>query len=187
MAAVGAKPYRSPEGTYEMLLKSALEDTALSDHARSVLFFAAAKPERNRKGERWVLSETALARDMNRAPDRIRLALRELRKAGYLSTVTERDERGRVVRVTTSLNRETVAVQPKTAECITAGRALEGDLPPGGYLPPIESTVKSSEHGSVLSRRKNQRTTARFALRFAPCKRAGLPCGEQDQMTGHGY
>ena len=42
-----AKPrYRSPEGTYERILKSALEDDRLTDAEFRVLLHLATKPER---------------------------------------------------------------------------------------------------------------------------------------------
>lgn len=100
--------YRSPDGTFEVLLKSALEDVSISDAARSVLFYAATKKQD------WVLVVKAIARDMNRPEERVRLALRELRSAGYVSVTTVRSGEGTFQRRVSTLNRHKVVKAAKS-------------------------------------------------------------------------
>jgi hypothetical protein len=163
--------YRSPDGYYDVILKSALEDVSLTDAARSVLFFAATKPERNSAGERWVLSETALARDMCRPPERIRRALRELRKSGYATVVTERDEHGRVKRMTTVLNHEKVhaGAGPDRKVNVTYQQVSDRKVnnhPVVSYPPSDYGT--SSDYGSVLSIERTKEDA--HDLHFAPLR-----------------
>jgi DNA-binding MarR family transcriptional regulator len=101
--------YRSPEGTFEVVLKSAMEDMTLSDAARSLLFFVACKPELTTRGELWVLVPEALAKDTGRSPAHIRRALTELRKAGYVSVTELRSPDRRFTRRLSTLNRWKVA------------------------------------------------------------------------------
>lgn len=183
MADASRKPYKSPAGTYECILKSALEDISLSDYARSVLFFAVTKPEHNNAGERWVLSETALVRDMRRPPERIRLALRELRRAGYASVVTERDEQGRVRRMTTVLNHEKVHAGAGFDRKVNATYQQVSDRkvnhhPVVSYPPSDYGT--NSDYGSVLS---NERTkeNGRTAYADAPADRPGVSLEEHEE------
>ena len=124
-AGPGTKRYRSPEGTFEPVLKSALEDTGLTDAERSVLFFIATKPEFNGDGEPWVLSVAALARDMGRPEERIRRALRGLRRAGYVTAKQDR-ARGRFGRGVSVLNRAKVLKTGDRPRDVEAD-SLDGD------------------------------------------------------------
>ena len=104
MAAASRKPYKSPEGTYKVLLKSFLEDTDLTDAEFRVAAYLATKPED------WVASLTQIARDLNRPPERVRLALRGLRAKGYAKVVEVRGPDRQWKRRPTMLAREKVLV-----------------------------------------------------------------------------
>lgn len=176
--ANSAKPrYRSPDGTYEVILKSVLEDASLTDAARSVLFFAVTKPED------WVLSVTALARDMGRPLERVRLALRELRKAGYVSVTEVRGPDGRMKRRTSRLNRHMVihAGQNQEVNATSLKDSFQevNNHPQVSYPP--SDYGSSSDYGSVLLIKKNQEKAHDSAYADAPADRADFASGEENK------
>ncbi len=103
-------PHRSPEGSFEVILKSALEDYALSSDEFRVVMYLAAKPERNQKtGELWRADPRLISYDLGWVCSRAERALRMLRRdTPYLREVTERKDNGRFGRQIWVLNRELV-------------------------------------------------------------------------------
>jgi hypothetical protein len=94
--------YRSPPGTYECILKAVLENPEFSDAEFRVLLYLATKPAG------WIASERQIAEALQRPPERIRLALRGLRKHGYLVLENPSRTQGRFDRRPSVLRREMV-------------------------------------------------------------------------------
>lgn len=140
--------YRSPEGTYEVILKSALEDTKLTDAEFRVLMYATTKPHEPLP---WVFHHRKVAEELSWPEERARLALRGLTRHGYMALEVQRDEHGRIKGKVRTLRRELV---------VPIGYELPGsDVPAGqnhrvnnhrvaGY--PLSEYVSSSEDGTSL-------------------------------------
>jgi hypothetical protein len=93
-----ASGYRSPPGTFEPVLKSILEDPALSDAEFRVALYLATKPEG------WAAKPRQIARALNRPLSRIERALTGLRAKGLVTTAEER-QNGVFTARTSRLNR----------------------------------------------------------------------------------
>jgi hypothetical protein len=111
----GRTPHRSPEGSFEVVLKSVLEDYAISADEFRVVMYLAAKPERNKRtGELWRADPRLIAYDLGWAQSRAERALRMLRRdTSYLREVIERKPNGRYGRQFSVLNRKLV-IAPRT-------------------------------------------------------------------------
>lgn len=84
-AEAGQRAYRSPEGTYEPVLKSVLEDWTLTDAERSLLLYLATKPGG------WKFYTAQLTRIIPRPERTIRRVLAALVRKGYLTKERIRD------------------------------------------------------------------------------------------------
>jgi hypothetical protein len=104
--------YRSPDGTYEILLKSFLEDSSLTDAEFRVAAHLAAKPEI------WEINPKAIAADLDGgskwAEAKVRRALTRLCSRGYLVTTQERSADGTFGSYAAALDRSRV-IYSKTA------------------------------------------------------------------------
>ena len=94
--------YRSPEGTWEPVRKSVLEDFTLPCAAFRLLAYLATKPAS------WVINEEHLIRVTGWPANRVRQGLRDLRKRGYFDEAVERKPSGTIVRREWTLPRDLV-------------------------------------------------------------------------------
>jgi DNA-binding MarR family transcriptional regulator len=147
------KRYRSPEGTYECIRKTAMEDASLTDAEFRVLLHLAGKPERNRDGEPWRVCPKAIAADLRGgsrwSEDKVEKALAGLNRKGYVPAEAERDRHGRITGWSRTLERGRVLYsQDESAQVSTRSQnsrawknAVYSDYGP------------SNDYGSVLLKR----------------------------------
>jgi DNA-binding MarR family transcriptional regulator len=131
------EPYRSPEGTFERIRKSVLEDYTLTGDEMQVLMYAAAKPPG------WEFHEGAVVRETGWTAYKVGKAFTGLRKRGYLRREQERDERGRAVRWVTTLNRD-VLIAPDKPQARTT-------LPGYGIVAVTSEDTRSSQVGTTMT------------------------------------
>lgn len=157
-----ADAYRSPDGTWERIRKSVLEDYSLTGDEARLLNYAAAKPAG------WVFYETAVVQETGWTAYSVRKAFTGLHKHGYLIRKPVRDDQGKAVKWNTTLNHAKVIVSDKEAagqdhndgfrDCgselgehdVSAGCSHNDGYPPGGISTTSEDTP-SSEDTSTAS------------------------------------
>jgi hypothetical protein len=159
-------PHRSPDGTFEPILKSVLEDQTLTPCEFRILLYLSSKPDK------WIIVSKQIETALRWPPDRVRRALQGLRRGGYLTQEIQRDAAtGQVRRSVSRLNRDKVVAAktagraqeggfppggkppgwlPPASQAKSPGRAQEGVSPPGGKSPSIEKTERAREDGSLL-------------------------------------
>jgi MarR family len=95
-------PYRSPDGTWECILKSVLEDPALTNAEFRLLLYLATKPPG------WEIHVSHLVQVLERTRYEVTKALTGLRRQGYVVDRAARDETGKVESWAAGLRRELV-------------------------------------------------------------------------------
>ena len=105
--------HRSPEGTYEKVLKSVLEDPSFTLAEFRALMYLVTKPEG------WIIRETQLAEAAGLEADMARRALIGLRTKGCIETQATRGEHGSFSEHTSRLLRDRV-VKPAKAQAGTS-------------------------------------------------------------------
>jgi hypothetical protein len=159
-AATRRAPYRSKPGTYERVLKSALEDYTLSDKAYRLLMHLATKPVF------WVIDPAQIAAELGKSERWwVDPALAELAAKGYVTGgARKRDSRGRITgRAPSALLRSKVIApdaEPSASETDVTVSPAETCSPSTSetdvVVPPAETPHSPSSHRNVGNRRHNR-------------------------------
>jgi hypothetical protein len=149
--------HQSPEGTYEKVFKSVLEDPSFTLAEFRALLYLVTKPDG------WVIRESQLAQALGWKPNMARRALIGLRTKGYIKTQAARDERGGFSRHASRLRRglvikpgkaqagPTVAENAIVDSATVAENAIVEPTSQNGTSPQVGSTV--AFHHSVVKPR----------------------------------
>lgn len=160
-----ADSYRSPDGTFERIRKSVLEDYKLTGDEAQMINYAAAKPEG------WVFYETKVAEETGWTRHKVRMAFRGLRKHGYFVVGQDRDAKGKIVGSVTRLDYDKVIAPDKPRSepgggnpsagsdlhvlDVLPGQIQEDGKPPGGETPTSDYSATSDYPSSDYSEDQN--------------------------------